>query len=65
MLEDKILNGYLDNPTNRRPGAIATYSCNNGPGEYVLDGPKTRRCIIDGEGKKATWSGDKPKCKII
>ena len=66
MLDDKIVNGYLDNPTNRRPGAIATYSCRKDlPGEHVFDGPRTKTCTKDGDGKRATWQpSDDPKCKF-
>ena len=65
MLEDKIVNGYLDNPTNRRPGAEATYSCNTGPGEYVLEG-SPRTCTEVAGGSRAMWlPGDEPKCKSL
>ena len=62
-MPDTIGNVNVNRPTNRRPGAIATYSCKDVPGEHVLDGPETKTCTEDADGKRATWlpSGD-PKC---
>ena len=48
-------NGAVDFSAGTVFGDKATYSCNSG---YILKGPATRECQIDGE-----WSGEDPVCK--